>query len=585
MPPASRQGGTSNRTYASDVTAHLAQAPRPGGWRVEYARSDLRNYGQLSQRGQNRETTESERAIAMYQPDPSVTLSASAGYEDDRFYSTREHGATYGGGVEWHPDGRTSINARAEHRFFGTGYSASFDHRTPLTVWSIKAARDLTNYPQQLATLPAGADVSALFNALFASRVPDPVQRQTLVDQFIRERGLPPSLTSALALYTQQFTLAESQTATFGILGARNSILLSAYRSRNEAVDPSASAALSPLLQQFINNTQVGANVVWTHQLAPNLSPRHQWQLVAHDRQFGNWGRYAALHAQRDDLQRAFRAYLVARRAALPGFDFRRRDGLSRIRGLRRPDAPVPLTPGMYEDYYGLAGKPFQLNPDPSFYFGSRGHKRAFAYLEYGLYQSEGFIVITGEIGAGKTTIVRSLLEQLDRDRRWLRRSSSARSSTPTTCCARSPWRSACRSSRWTRRCCSLRSRHSCARSPSTRSVRCWSSTRRRICADRAIEELRMLSNFQLGDQALLQSFLIGQPELREMMQGAQMQQLRQRVIASYHLGPLDHAETQAYIEHRLAHVGWKGDPRFEEDGFDLIHADRRHSPAHQHAV
>src|ERR1700692_3608514 len=68
----------------------------------------------------------------------------------------------------------------------------------------------------------------------------------------------------------------------------------------------------------------------------------------------------------------------------------------------------------MYETFYGLSGKPFQLNPDPSFYFGSRGHKRAFAYLEYGLYQSEGFIVITGEIGAGKTTIARSLLEQLD---------------------------------------------------------------------------------------------------------------------------------------------------------------------------
>ena len=68
----------------------------------------------------------------------------------------------------------------------------------------------------------------------------------------------------------------------------------------------------------------------------------------------------------------------------------------------------------MYESFFHLSGKPFQLNHDPSFYFGSRGHKRAFAYLEYGLYQSEGFIVITGEVGAGKTTIVRSLLEQLD---------------------------------------------------------------------------------------------------------------------------------------------------------------------------
>jgi hypothetical protein len=82
-----------------------------------------------------------------------------------------------------------------------------------------------------------------------------------------------------------------------------------------------------------------------------------------------------------------------------------------------------------------------------------------------------------------------------------------------------------------------------------------------------------MLSNFQLGDQALLQSFLIGQPELREMMQGPDMQQLRQRVIASYHLGPMDKAETQAYVEHRLHHVGWKGDPSFQPGAFDLIHA------------
>ena len=81
-----------------------------------------------------------------------------------------------------------------------------------------------------------------------------------------------------------------------------------------------------------------------------------------------------------------------------------------------------------------------------------------------------------------------------------------------------------------------------------------------------------MLSNFQLDDQALLQSFLIGQPELRDMMYSQQMQQLRQRVIASYHLGPMDKTETQAYVEHRLVHVGWKGDPTFDPAAFELIH-------------
>jgi hypothetical protein len=81
-----------------------------------------------------------------------------------------------------------------------------------------------------------------------------------------------------------------------------------------------------------------------------------------------------------------------------------------------------------------------------------------------------------------------------------------------------------------------------------------------------------MLSNFQLGDRALLQSFLVGQPELRKVMQSPRMQQLRQRVIASYHLGPLDVSETQAYIEHRLRHVGWQEDPQFAPACMPLIH-------------
>ena len=82
-----------------------------------------------------------------------------------------------------------------------------------------------------------------------------------------------------------------------------------------------------------------------------------------------------------------------------------------------------------------------------------------------------------------------------------------------------------------------------------------------------------MLSNFQLGNQGLLQSFLVGQPELRTLMQSPQMRQLRQRVTASYHLGPMDQAETQAYVEHRLRHVGWRDHPRFEQGAFDAIFA------------
>jgi putative secretion ATPase (PEP-CTERM system associated) len=225
----------------------------------------------------------------------------------------------------------------------------------------------------------------------------------------------------------------------------------------------------------------------------------------------------------------------------------------------------------MYETFYKLSGKPFQLNPDPAFFFGSRGHTRAFAYLQYGLYQSEGFIVITGEIGAGKTTLVRSLFEQLDAskvvaaqlvstqlDADDILRSVGAAFGLP------------------------VRSLDKALLLTSLEAFLCQvavENKRALLVVDeaqnltmRAIEELRMLSNFQLADRALLQSFLIGQPELRTMMQGPQMQQLRQRVIASYHLGPLDRSETRAYVEHRLQHVAWAGDPRFDAACFDAIH-------------
>ena len=100
----------------------------------------------------------------------------------------------------------------------------------------------------------------------------------------------------------------------------------------------------------------------------------------------------------------------------------------------------------------------------------------------------------------------------------------------------------------------------------------------------RAVEELRMLSNFQNDERSLIQTFLLGQPEFRGILQSPDMQQLRQRVVASYHLGPLDADETRGYIEHRLSTVGWQGTPGFDEAAFEALHQFyRRHSSPHQH--
>lgn len=225
----------------------------------------------------------------------------------------------------------------------------------------------------------------------------------------------------------------------------------------------------------------------------------------------------------------------------------------------------------MYESFFKFNGKPFQLNPDPSFFYGSRGHKRAMAYLEYGLHQSEGFIVITGEIGAGKTTIVRSLLEQLDPDK------VVAANLVSTQIDANDMLRMVAAAFGVPSR---TLDKAGLLLALETFLVSVAASGKRALLivdeaqnlTPAAVEELRMLSNFQLEDHALLQSFLVGQPEFRDIMQSGEMQQLRQRVIASYHLGPLDSQETRGYIEHRLGHVGWNNDPAFEPGAYTAIY-------------
>jgi putative secretion ATPase (PEP-CTERM system associated) len=225
----------------------------------------------------------------------------------------------------------------------------------------------------------------------------------------------------------------------------------------------------------------------------------------------------------------------------------------------------------MYESFYGLTSKPFQLNPDPSFYFGSKQHRRATAYLEYGLHQNEGFIVVTGEVGAGKTTIVRGLLNKLDSakvvaaqlvstqlDAEDTLRMVAAAFGVRTKGLGKSDV---------------LLALEAFLIDVTTQGKRCLLivDEAQNLTAN-AVEELRMLSNFQFETQALLQSFLIGQPEFRSIMQSPHMQQLRQRVIAACHIGPMDHDETRAYIEHRLKCAGYQAEPLFDIDAYEAIH-------------
>jgi general secretion pathway protein A len=226
----------------------------------------------------------------------------------------------------------------------------------------------------------------------------------------------------------------------------------------------------------------------------------------------------------------------------------------------------------MYESFYGLSAKPFRLRPDPHFFYGSKGHKRAMAYLEYGLSQGEGFIVITGEVGAGKTTLVRNLFNNLPSEQIVAAHIVNTHLDSDDTLrmvvsAFGLPYENVSKADLLTRLEAFLRASDA-------------QGKRALLVVDEAqnlkpgtVEELRMLSNFQTDDKCLLQTFLIGQPEFRTTLHSPGMQQLRQRVIASYHLGPMDEAETQAYIEHRLSTVGWKGDPSFSHPAYSAIYA------------
>lgn len=253
-------------SYVNELTGHITRAPAPLGWSFEIDRSHVKSENQPT------ETTAIARMRSLYLPDPTVELSASVGYENNDFALTQERGVTYGIGGKWHPTDRTNFDASWEHRFFGGAYHVTLDHRTPLSVWSIRASRDITNYPAQLASLPGGGNVPGLLDALLLSKVPDPVQRQLLVDQIIHQRGLPTVLPGPVTLFAQQITLEESLVATFGILGARNSVLFTVFRSRNEPVPGTDLGEVTNVLQRLSDTTQTGAGAVWNHQFASDLT-------------------------------------------------------------------------------------------------------------------------------------------------------------------------------------------------------------------------------------------------------------------------------------------------------------------------
>ncbi|WP_129792842.1 ExeA family protein [Sphingosinicella sp. CPCC 101087] len=226
----------------------------------------------------------------------------------------------------------------------------------------------------------------------------------------------------------------------------------------------------------------------------------------------------------------------------------------------------------MYIEHYGLAGQPFQLTPDARFWFESRTHRKAMAYLGYGLAQGEGFIVVTGEIGAGKSTLVAHLMATIDRARL------NAISLVSTQVEGDDMLRLAAQGLGLATAGVEKARLLDAVEQRLEQELR--SGKRTLLIVDEAqnlpvsaLEELRMLSNFQIAGKALIQIVLLGQPEFRDKLASPGLEQLRQRVIATHHLYAMGEDEVEAYIRHRLGLVAWQGRPDFAPGALAAVHA------------
>ncbi len=223
----------------------------------------------------------------------------------------------------------------------------------------------------------------------------------------------------------------------------------------------------------------------------------------------------------------------------------------------------------MFEDHYGLTGRPFALTPDPEFWFDSATHRKAMAYLGYGLAQGEGFVVVTGEVGSGKTTLIRKVLATIDSDRLRPVSLVSTQLGPDDMLRAVAGDLGVTAPNKASLIAAVERALHAQAREG--RRVLLVVDEAQNLSRG-AIEELRMLSNFQLGPDPLVQVVLLGQPELRDRLaHDADLEPVRQRVVATHHLGPIEAEEVGPYLIHRLSAVGWSGRPDFTEDAVEAI--------------
>ncbi|MEO0437616.1 MAG: AAA family ATPase [Pseudomonadota bacterium] len=224
----------------------------------------------------------------------------------------------------------------------------------------------------------------------------------------------------------------------------------------------------------------------------------------------------------------------------------------------------------MYDRFYGFSEEPFRLSPDHHFAYQHRGYKKARAYMAYAFMRAEGFVMVTGRPGTGKTTLVGALMEDLAKER----------AQVANLVCSQLQADDLLKMVAYEFGVDINIADKGMLLQHLSRQLQKWHREGRRalLIVDEAqdlsvsaMEELRLLTNIQVSGKPLLQIFLLGQPELRELILRPEMEQVHQRIVAASHLQPLEPDETEQYIRHRLEAVGWNGDPAISKTVYPLV--------------
>lgn len=223
----------------------------------------------------------------------------------------------------------------------------------------------------------------------------------------------------------------------------------------------------------------------------------------------------------------------------------------------------------MYENHFGLTRKPFSIVPNPEVLFPSKNHANALTYLEYGLSERVGFILLTGEIGTGKTTLVRRMLLKVEA---WMDIAvlfNTNFSSDQLFRLILSEFDVPCDGNDKAHH-LDILNRFLIDRYAKKRHVLLVIDEAQNL-SEACLEDIRMLSNLQTDDRILLQIMLVGQPELKMRLQQPSMRQLAQRIAVNYHLAPLSEDQTRAYIAYRIKSAGGTPD-LFSDDAIRIVH-------------